>query len=83
VDGDRVDRRLDAEDLGPPRRRPDQVEQDAHRCRLAGAIRAKEAEDLALGDLEIELDDAAVLAVALGQSFGADDGSHGPPLRLR
>ena len=81
VDGDRVDRRLDAEDLGPPRRRPDQVEQNPHRGRLAGAVRAQEAEDLARGDLEIELDDAAVLAVALGQSFGLDDGRHAPPSR--
>ena len=33
----------------------------------------EEAEHLALGDLEVDVDDAAVLAVRLGEAFGADD----------
>ena len=48
VDRDRVDGRLDAEDLGPPGGRADEVEQDPHRRRLARSVRAQEAEDLAL-----------------------------------
>ena len=70
VDRDRIGGRLDAEHLGASRCRPDEVEQDAHRRRLAGAVRPEEAEDLALGDLEVELDDAAMLAVGLGQALG-------------
>src|SRR4029077_20763446 len=59
VDRDRIGGRLDAEDLGAAGGRPDQVEQDAHRGRLAGPVRSKEPEYLALGDLEVEVDDAA------------------------
>ncbi len=81
VDRDRVGGRLDAEDLGPPGGRPDEVEQDTHRRRLAGAVGPEEAEDLALGDLEVELDDAAMLAVGLGQALGLDDSGHGTPFQ--
>ncbi len=55
MDRDRIGGRLDAEDLGAPGCRPDEVEQDAHRRRLAGAVRPEEPEDLALGDLEVEV----------------------------
>ena len=57
----RIARGLDAEDLGAPRRRSDQVEQDAHGRRLAGAVGPEEPEDLALGDLEVQLGDAAMV----------------------
>ena len=67
VDRDRVDGRVDAEDARPPGRRPDVVEQGPDRRRLAGAVGAEEAERLALLDLEVDVDDAAVLAVRLGQ----------------
>ena len=76
VDRDRVHGGLDAEDLGAPGCRADEVEQDAHRRRLARAVRPEEAEDLALGDVEVELGDAPVDAVGLGQPFGADDRGH-------
>ena len=69
--------RVDAEQLDPPARRPDQVEQQPDRRRLAGAVRPEEAEHLAGLDLEVEVDDAALAAVQLGQSFGADDGVAG------
>ena len=81
MDRDRIGGRLDAEDLGAAGGRPDQVEQDAHRGRLAGAVRSQEPEDLALGDLQIEVDDPPVLPVGLGQSFGLDDGGHITSLR--
>ena len=71
--------RLDAEHLGAPAGRPDEIEQDPHRRRLARAVRSEETEDLALGDLEVELDDAAMRAVALRQALGLDDGGHGLP----
>ena len=80
MDRDRIGGRLDAEHLGAAGGRTDEVEQDAHRRRLARAVGPEEAEDLALGDLEVELDDASVLAVGLGQAFGLDDGGHGTSL---
>ncbi len=79
MDGDRVDGRLDAEDAGTPARRPDEVEQGADRRRLARAIGPEEAEDLALVDLEIDVDDPALRAVVLGEPLGLDDGGHGAP----
>ncbi len=80
MDRDRVGGRLDAEHLGATGGRTDQIEQDAHRGRLARAVGPEEPEDLPLGDLEVELDDASVLAVGLGQAFGLDDGGHGTSL---
>jgi hypothetical protein len=53
------------------------VEQRADGGRLAGAIRPEEAERLALADSEVDLDDAAVLAVGLGEPFRLDDGRAG------
>ena len=76
VDRDRVDGRLDAEDLGPPRGRPDEVEQDAHRRRLPRPVGPEEPEDLALLDVEVQLDDAPMGAVGLRQPFGLDDRGH-------
>ena len=53
-------------------RGPDEVQQHADGGRLAGPVGAEEAEDLARPDLEVEPDDAAALAVALGQLLGED-----------
>ena len=77
VDGDRVLAGADAEDVGRTAGRADQVEQDPDRRRLAGAVGAQEAEDLPLLDLQVYVDDPAVLAVVLGQLLGFDDSSHG------
>ena len=52
------------------------VEQGADRRRLAGAVGAEEAEGLALVDVEVDVDDAAVDAVGLGELFGLDDRGH-------
>ncbi len=76
MDRHRIDRGLDPEDFGPAAGRADEVEQDAHGRRLARAVGPEEAEDLALGDLEIEFGDAAMLAVRLGQLLRADDLGH-------
>src|SRR5674476_1296528 len=82
VDGDRVGRRFDAEDTRATRGRPDQVEEGADRGRLAGAVRAKEAEHLALRDGEVDLDDPAVFPVRLREPLGLDHVQCGYP-RLR
>src|SRR4029077_19262396 len=75
---DGIGGRLDAEDLGAPGGRSDEVEQDPHRRGLAGAVRPEEPEDLALCDLEVEVGDPAMLAVRLRQALGLDDCSHWP-----
>src|SRR5258706_12105652 len=76
MDGDGISRRLDPEDGGPAAGRPEVVEQDPDRRRLAGAVRAKEAERLALGDLEVDIDDAAGRAVGLGELVGPEGRGH-------
>ncbi len=52
--------------------RVQQGHQEPDRRRLARAVGAKEAEDLALLDLERDVDDAALAAVALGEFFRFD-----------
>src|SRR3990172_13392294 len=44
---------------------------------LARPVGAEEAEDLALLDLEVDVHDAAMRAVELGELLGPDDGGHG------
>ncbi len=85
VDRHRVGARRDAEHPGRPRGRPDQVEEGPDRRRLAGAVRPQEPEDLPLGNGEIDLDDPAVAAVALGELLGLDDvsGHRRPSIRGR
>ena len=60
MDGDRIDGRLDPEDAGTPARRANEVEQGADGRRLARAVGAEEAEDLARVDLEVDVDDPAM-----------------------
>ena len=67
---------------GAPAGRPDEVEQDPHRRRLARPVGPQEPEDLALADLEVELDDPAVWTVRLGEALGLDDGCQPGFLRL-
>ena len=76
VDRHRVGRRLDVEDERAPGGRTDQVEQDPDRRRLARAVGPEIPEDLTGVDAEVEVDDATVLAVGLGQLFDPDDGTH-------
>ena len=79
VDRDRVGGRLDAEDERPAGRRADVVEQGPDRRRLAGAVRPEEPEGLALGHLEIDVDDPAVRAVGLRELLCLDDRGHDDP----
>src|SRR5439155_13937464 len=76
MDRDRICRRVDAEDGRPPARRPEVVEQCPDRRRLAGAVWSEEAEGLALVDLEVDVDDPAMLAIGLGELLGLDDRGH-------
>jgi hypothetical protein len=76
MDRDRVLRGLDLEHEGAAGCRADQVEQGPDRRGLAGAVGPEEAEDLALGDVEVDIDDAAVHPVRLGELLRADDRRH-------
>ena len=68
---------VEAADGGAPGVGPQQGGEDAHRRRLAGAVRAEQPEDAALGDGQVEPVERAHLAlpraVDLDQAFG-DDG---------
>jgi hypothetical protein len=57
--------RIEPEDLGPARRRPYQAQQQTNRGRLACAVRAQVAEDLTLGDFQVEGRQRLHIAVAL------------------
>src|SRR3990170_3526283 len=65
---------VETEDLGPTRRRAQEVERRADRGRLPRAVRSEEAEDLAAPDLEIDALDPADAAVCLREAIGPDDG---------
>ena len=62
-----VDERVAAEELRVPSRRPDQPEHHPQRRRLAGAVRAEVAEDVAALDRQVDAVDRDDLAVALDE----------------
>ena len=66
---------VDAGDEGPSRRRDDPGREHPGRRRLPGAVRAQEAEDLALVDREVQVVDGAEVGagVDLGEVDRADD----------
>ena len=49
------------------------VEQGADGRRLAGAVRAEEAEGFAFFDLQVDIDDPAMGSIGLGELFRPDD----------
>ena len=55
-------------------RRPDEVEEQAHRRRLPGAVRAEEAEHLTAFDLEVQVEQTVPLPEVLRESARADGG---------
>ena len=57
-----------------PDGRSEQRGQDLHRRRLAGPVRADQAEDLAVADDEVEAGDGELVVVALHEAAGLDDG---------
>ena len=64
-----VDQRVAAEETRPAVGRPDQPEQHPQRGRLAGAVRAEVAEDVASVDRQVDVVDGDDVAVALDQSL--------------
>ena len=59
---------VEPEHLRRARRRPDQIQEQAHRRRLAGAVRPEEAEHLSLPNLEVEPEQPATRAEVLRQA---------------
>ena len=51
----------------------EEAEHEAQRRRLAGAVGAEEAEDLAGSDVEVEPVEGAEAAVVFGQVFGVEE----------
>ena len=77
LDGPVVDvRRQAVHDQGPGRHRRDAVDHPDGR-RLAGPVRAEEAEALALADVEVDPVHGREVAVLLGQAAGGNERRHG------
>ena len=68
LDLERAARRVEPDDPGLPGGRLGQAEEHEDRRRLARAVLAEQAEDLAGADLEVEVVDRDEVAVALGQA---------------
>src|SRR5262249_27745601 len=81
LDLDRPRLAVHTEDLGPAARRPDHVHQQPDRRRLAGAVRAKVAEDLAGGHVEVEVEQPPTVAVVLAQVLRQEGCFHSCLLR--
>src|SRR6185503_2292945 len=77
LDAFRVAADVDAADGRGAARRRQQAAQHPNRRRLAGAVRAKEAENLALGDVEREVIDGEEVA-ELARQFADGDRVHEP-----
>src|SRR5579872_1078199 len=73
LDFERLAQGIEAGDAGEARCRLGQAEQHQDRRRLAGAVRAEQAEHFALFDRQIEAIDRQRRSVALGQRLRADD----------
>ena len=69
----RVRRHVAAEDERAAPRRPHEAEDHADGRALAGAVRAEEAEHLAVEDLQVHVGDGRDRAVPLPQTFRAED----------
>jgi ATP/maltotriose-dependent transcriptional regulator MalT len=63
---------VEAEQCRRARRRPDQVQQQPHRRRLARTIWSQEAEDLTTAHLEVEVEETVPPPIVLGQANRAD-----------
>ena len=63
MDGNGIDRRVDAKDARPPGRWPEVIEQGSDRRGLARAVGPEKAERFAFLDIEVDVEDPAVGAV--------------------
>ena len=70
---ERIAQRIKTGDLGASLGRLSEAEQHQDRCRLARAVGAENADDLAGADFEIDVVDRDIRAVTLGQLLGPDD----------
>src|SRR5690606_29208282 len=77
ADLDAVGARVAAQDEDLARGAADEVEQDADGGRLARAVGAEEAEDLAGADPQVQAEQGPAAAVVLGEAAGFDDGVRG------
>ena len=69
----RVVARRVPEDFDPPCRRGEEADGEVQQGRLAGAVRADQADDVAGGDVEVALVQRPATAVALAQTLGTED----------
>ena len=76
-----VDHRIPAEQPCAARARTDQPEQHAQRCRLAGAVGAEVAVDVARLDGQVDVVDGRDVAVGLDESARLDDRGHASTAR--
>jgi hypothetical protein len=65
-----------------PRGRPDEVEQQPHRCRLSRAVRTEEPQNLAALDFQVEPEEPMPATEVLRQARGPDRDVAGHDLRL-
>src|SRR5262249_30218931 len=72
VDRRRVAPRVEPEDEGPTRRRPDETKEERDGRRLPGPVGAEVAEDLTRLDLEVEAVERDRGPVPLGELLGPD-----------
>jgi hypothetical protein len=80
LDLERPARRIEAHHPRSTRGRLGETQEHQDGRRLARAVLAKQAEDLAGSHLEVEVIDGDQIAVRLGQALGADDAGIGPGL---
>src|SRR5256885_330606 len=69
---DRVAVGIEAEDRRRAARRVAQAHEQLDRGGLPGAVRTEEPEDLALGDVQVQIEDPSACAVVLGELLGVD-----------
>ena len=70
--GDGVVVTVEPEDARATTRRVDEPHKQTDGRRLSGAVRAKESEDLALGDAQAQVENPAAVAVVLCEVLGFD-----------
>ena len=71
--------RVESQDAGAARARPDQPKEHPDRRGLPRAVRPEKPEDLALVDAGVEVDDPAALAIPACQAAQLDRLGHGTP----
>src|SRR5438552_1721391 len=76
LEGNRVAIHVEPEDVGRAARRVDHAHEELDGGRLAGAVGAEVAEDLALVHREVQVEDASAAAIVLREALGLDRARH-------